>query len=115
LPFRQSGIWEKLLCHVCEQKLSKYEVYSSRVLRRLASVVIEEDKRSEASGLGTDVDYQRFKLFLLSLIWRAGIASKEGLDNPADLRDDFLVIAGLARVHGRQAARLPLRARLRLR
>jgi len=32
--------------------------------------------------------------------------SKETLDNPADLRDDFFVIAGLARVHGRQAARI---------
>jgi hypothetical protein len=32
--------------------------------------------------------------------------AREALDNPADLRDDFLVIAGLARVHGRQAARI---------
>lgn len=80
LPFRQSGIWEKLLCHDCEQKLSKNETYSSKVIRRLASVVIREEEKNEAYVLGMDVDYQRFKLFLLSLIWRAGIASKIPFD-----------------------------------
>jgi hypothetical protein len=80
LPFRQSGIWEKLLCHDCEQKLSKNETYSSKVIRRLATVMIKEDEKNEAYILGTDVDYRKLKLFLLSLIWRAGVASKIPFD-----------------------------------
>jgi hypothetical protein len=57
LPFRQSGIWEELLCHDCEQKLSKNETYSSKVIRRLATVTIKEDDKNEAYVLGLGVDY----------------------------------------------------------
>lgn len=68
----QKGLRERLLCEACEQLLSPWERYASLVLkggvplayRREGNVVF-------ISGL----DYRQFKLFQLSVLWRAGISS----------------------------------------
>ncbi len=67
------GITERLLCSECEGKIGKYEDYASKVL----NVRIDEPKifsdRFEFQG----IDYQRFKLFQISLLWRAHITTRE--------------------------------------
>lgn len=73
---RQLGVWEKLLCDECEGRLNKLETYSSNVIRRLTDVEIRDPESNEVHVVGLGVDYKKFKLFLLSLIWRSSISSK---------------------------------------
>ncbi|MBI5190511.1 MAG: hypothetical protein HZA22_07535 [Nitrospirae bacterium] len=68
----QKGLREYLLCSVCEGKLSAYEKYAyENVLKKL----LEYTFSMEEYLYFEDVDYRRFKLFLLSVLWRAGITS----------------------------------------
>lgn len=69
---RPKGIYEKLLCDECEQKFSKWEGYARDVFHNLSLKVIEDDRAVVFSGL----KYTPFKLFQMSLIWRASIASR---------------------------------------
>lgn len=72
LRLHQKGLREKLLCGECEGKLSRWETYSSRLLRgELAATTHEARDRHIVSG----IDYAMFKLFHMSLIWRAGITT----------------------------------------
>lgn len=73
-PFEQKGIREKLLCNDCEQKLSVFERYVRGVIKGGESVVIHEyPDKLEITG----INYTFFKLFQLSILWRAGIAKNK--------------------------------------
>lgn len=69
--FEQKGYREKLLCEVCEGRFNKWETYVSKILYQEAKVV-------EGNGRITivDLDYNKFKLFQLSLLWRVGVSSR---------------------------------------
>jgi hypothetical protein len=69
---RPKGIYEKLLCNECEQRFSRWEGYARNVFFELPLKVIEDDGAVVFSGL----EYTPFKLFQMSLIWRASIASR---------------------------------------
>ncbi|PLA74463.1 hypothetical protein CYQ88_06160 [Hydrogenovibrio sp. SC-1] len=68
----QKGIREKLLCSECEQHLSKYERYASLVLNGGFSLSVRNEGRLVHLG---NIDYQQFKLFALSVLWRAGVSN----------------------------------------
>lgn len=68
----QKGYRERLLCGSCESTLSKLERYASLVIKGGAPGI--EGSREESIVSVKGVDYAKFKLFLLSLIWRAGVA-----------------------------------------
>lgn len=69
----QKGIREKLLCLECEQHLSKYERYASLILNGGYSLnVRNEGKLIQLNN----IDYQKFKLFALSILWRAGVSKR---------------------------------------
>jgi hypothetical protein len=62
----QKGMREKLLCKKCESQFSGYEGYASGVL-------YGETFAAENLGAITSVggiEYHRFKLFLMSVLWR---------------------------------------------
>lgn len=68
----QKGLREKLLCDKCEQQISRYEGYAKKVLK--GGIALEFQTKGnfiEVSGL----NYQLFKLFELSILWRAGVSS----------------------------------------
>ena len=68
----QKGLREQLLCDACEQKFSVWERYASLVLKGGVPLTVrQEGNIVHISGL----DYERFKLFQLSVLWRAGISS----------------------------------------
>lgn len=68
----QKGLREKLLCDACEQKFSIWERYASLILKGgIPLTVRQESNIVHISGL----DYEKFKLFQLSVLWRAGISS----------------------------------------
>ena len=78
VPKLQKGLREPLLCERCEQHLNKYESYFADIWFQNQLVPTHASKEiSEISGL----DYKRFKLFHMSILWRAGIASREEFVN----------------------------------
>ena len=69
--FAQKGIREPLLCSNCELKLSKHERYASLVFRgKIELSTSSEGNLTFVKGL----DYSAFKLFALSILWRAGVS-----------------------------------------
>ncbi len=75
---RQKGIWEKLLCRDCVDRLSVLENYARRVLYGGVEIAIT---RANKRILIEDVDYQKFKLFQMSLLWRAGVSKRPEFSN----------------------------------
>jgi hypothetical protein len=72
--FLQKGLREKMLCSGCEGKFSVYEGYA----RGLIFGGVQTQSKQEAGRLLLkDVDYSRFKLFQLSLLWRMGVSESE--------------------------------------
>jgi hypothetical protein len=71
----QKGHREELLCFECEQRFSKYERYFSQIWYG------NQAKRPSAvhpPGVAIQgLDYARFKLFHLSVLWRAAISSRD--------------------------------------
>src|SRR5687767_3804605 len=64
----QKGLREELLCDDCEQLLAnKYENYAAASFYRPA---VQAMKQSPIGFTMPRLDYHRFKLFLLSLLWR---------------------------------------------
>lgn len=93
-PFEQQGLREYLLCGCCEGRLRAWETYAAGILRNLPDTT--------QAGPGEvievrDVNYGKFKLFQLSLLWRVGVATHASfaeaalgphLDNIRDLLKD---------------------------
>ena len=70
-PKEQKGIREKMLCSDCEQHISRYENYASKVLFDGVPVAV----RNEGAGIViSEIDYKLFKLFQLSVLWRASVS-----------------------------------------
>lgn len=74
VTFSQKGIREKLLCRECEGKFSKHEKYFKDFLSGKIQVVTA--RRGDFIKL-TGLDYKRFKLFGLSVLWRASITKQK--------------------------------------
>lgn len=72
--FRQKGLKEKLLCDVCEQKISVWEGYARNVLKGGVPLVT----RTEGNLIFIEgLDYKKFKLFQLSILWRASVSKQQ--------------------------------------
>jgi len=70
MQLRQKGIREPLLCRQCEQLLNdRYEQPMSKAWREFLPDEIDRD-----SHLIDGIDYGAFKLFHLSVLWRASVA-----------------------------------------
>ena len=72
--FKQKGIWEKLLCEQCEQKLSVWEGYASKAL--FGGEYTRSPRHGRLMKI-SGLDYKKLKLFQLSILWRAGVSSHE--------------------------------------
>ncbi len=70
--YEQKGIREYLLCSSCEGKFSIFERYASLVYFGGEEISIA---MVESEGLVCRVDYNKLKLFQLSLLWRVGVAT----------------------------------------
>lgn len=73
------GEYEKnILCSECDNRLGQYEHYASLIFKGGESINIKSEKGDgivihHISG----IDYKKFKLFLLSLLWKTSISSRE--------------------------------------
>jgi hypothetical protein len=77
----QEEFQEYLLCYECEQKIGKAEKYASDLLfypkrRRGLKVKVRETSK-EKKFIG--IDYNTFKLFQLSILWRTSVATRSEL------------------------------------
>jgi len=70
-PLRK-GLRERLLCTECETRFSRWETYAANVLYNRNRARCE---KVDGTIIVDGLDYAQFKLFLLSLIWRAGVSS----------------------------------------
>jgi hypothetical protein len=78
----KKGLREKLFCRGCEDKFGKLEKYAGDFLYSEAGANAQigtEEYRDFIVIRG--LDYTKFKLFQMSLIWRAGISSKPEFAN----------------------------------
>jgi len=81
-PPPQDGPKEKLLCGICERQLGKYETYYSQFFIRRINLNLKRKNKSFVSIIG--YDYQKIKLFLLSILWRLSITSCKGFNIKID-------------------------------
>lgn len=70
--FMQKGEREYLLCEKCEAHLSEFESYAAPTIKSLSNLNVEH---TDEYYFVKDVDYRIFKLFQMSLLWRASVAS----------------------------------------
>jgi len=68
----QKGIREQLLCIECEGKLSEHERYMSQILSGDLEVKVS---RTEKLVILEGLNYKQFRLFGLSVLWRASVSS----------------------------------------
>jgi hypothetical protein len=90
---RSHGLVRKLLCQECDAKIGKWEDYARKTLygNSLGPDIRKQELGiSIADQLGlrdtnakyfrdlreVSIDYKKFKLFALSILWRAGLESK---------------------------------------
>ncbi len=69
---KPTGYYDRLLCKDCEQQIGRYESYASNVFRG------RDDLKKEKSGriiIFSNLNYTIFKLFFLSIIWRASVTN----------------------------------------
>lgn len=78
--FRPTGSYESgILCKACDNNvIGKLESYAAKILFQNQSLTFrsEEDKYIKNLML-KDIDYTKFKLFLISLLWRASISTQK--------------------------------------
>jgi len=75
---RPKGIYEKLFCASCEEIIARYEDYAAKILMGDGKTEVQINENKFGFVI-KNLDYTRFKLFELSLIWRANIASRPEL------------------------------------
>lgn len=68
---------EELLCAKCEGHFQKWEDYAARCFKR---GMFDTQLKPRQYYRLTGIEYKRFKLFLLSLLWRMNVASNRDFD-----------------------------------
>jgi hypothetical protein len=76
--FEQQGFREPLLCMDCDGRIGVWEKYVSEVFSGGVPITIAKEQNMIVL---TDIDYPKYKLFLLSLLWRAGISTLPYFDS----------------------------------
>jgi hypothetical protein len=71
----QTGFRERLLCAKCEGKFNRYETYASNNLLSLTLPLPQSERELLVTVRVSD--YAKLKLFLLSLLWRVGVAEHD--------------------------------------
>ncbi len=97
----QNGVYEGgILCEKCDNEIiQKYETYACKILfskdKLAADIKLICQNYINKDGLQytvcTNLDYTKFKLFLLSILWRASI-SKNKMFNEIDLEENEEII-----------------------
>jgi hypothetical protein len=76
LVWQQKGLREHMLCALCENQLSRYEDYANHLLNG-GPLPVTTTENTEFHAVCENVDYRMFKLFQMSILWRAGVAASD--------------------------------------
>lgn len=68
-----SGWYEYMLCEGCECKIGKWETYGRDVLRGEGGIKLAH---TSDRIILYDIDYTRFKLFQMSILWKSSVCSR---------------------------------------
>lgn len=105
----QKGNRELLLCKECDGKIigDNYDKYGIEVIRDDLHVekYIDQDKE-----IWTNIDYDKFKIFILSVLWRASISEK--FHRNTNLREKTKETIRLAILSGNAPGELELPVRM---
>lgn len=71
---RRKGLYERLLCKKCEEIIQRYEDYGKQILYIEAKPEMDATKKPYTKEC---YDYRLFKLFVLSLLWRASVSTQD--------------------------------------
>lgn len=71
---RPQGIYEPLLCKKCEEIIQIYEDHAKIILYKRVKPLIRSNQKPCTID---DYDYLKFKLFVLSLLWRASVSNHD--------------------------------------
>jgi hypothetical protein len=74
IDVRQKGIREKILCSSCEQLIGSFENYAKELIFGSKRLNIRVLEKTSSYFVCNGVDYKKFKLFQLSILWRAGVS-----------------------------------------
>jgi hypothetical protein len=74
----RKGIYQRLLCTDCERIVAEYEDYAAKVLNGGIPVSVQQFPDKLLIG---NLDYTRFKLFQMSLLWRAHVSTDRTFKN----------------------------------
>lgn len=77
LRYKQKGLTEPLLCEDCEGQLSQYENHVRQIFYGGTGIYITNGNPIKIEG----IDYQKFKLFQLSILWRASVSNLDFFEN----------------------------------
>jgi hypothetical protein len=69
---RQDGLKEYLLCDECEGRFARFEDYACRKLFNQSGPIFQRPARHFN---WTGLEYTKFKLFQMSLLWRMGVST----------------------------------------
>jgi len=72
IRYAQQGEKEELLCASCEQHINDFEKHVNRVFFHKFAY---EPTEQPGEGLIVELDYTKFKLFQLSVLWRASVST----------------------------------------
>lgn len=67
----QKGYWDRLLCEVCEARMNEFEKHSCVFFSNPLPPHIENSRRIREFP---DVSYEKLKLLVLSILWRASVS-----------------------------------------
>ncbi|WP_219702126.1 hypothetical protein [Marinomonas lutimaris] len=68
---RREGVYEKLLCKGCEDKIGAFESYGIKILKQAETHFCRSD-----DFFSIKFDYKLWRLFCLSMFWRASVAKR---------------------------------------
>ncbi|HEY3855603.1 MAG TPA: hypothetical protein VGO67_14525 [Verrucomicrobiae bacterium] len=77
--FKQAGISDRtILCESCERRFTPYDTHGFNVITEMMKAKLEyRDSSGKVAYIATTADYTLFKLFVLSILWRASVSSLE--------------------------------------
>jgi len=82
----QTGHFEPLLCHECEGVISKYECrFKELWMDTIPGSFKDRVRREDGDVIQVEIDWDTFKLFHLSVFWRAMVSEGFKVDNTMSL------------------------------
>ena len=81
---KMAGEYEYLLCRDCEEIVGRYDDYGIKFLRRSVGerlTMLNGETIPDDIDLLSEVDLEKLRLFIISVLWRASVSSREFYSN----------------------------------